>query len=530
MVKQASGDNLQQKFSIAWAILTLLLALVISFYQWEHLKYKQLSQLQLQASHLAYKLDNFVDSIFAAVDLLPLDKNQVKNCQSSLLTQLQSIVFNSPIITGIIVYNPTNQFVCTTFDPKAPLPNPYIQQQVLLGPMKTKEVDNDFFLLQRPYHDYYLGVYLLKSSLELLIHIDELDFKAVSLYDTQKKQIILGSNTLITDQPVTPITIKDLENDNKKVLIMPLESLKNVNLIISTAGIDLKKNLLFRLLLTILPLLLLSWLLHRYFQATMNKHFSITLALNDALKLQQFYPTYQPIFSSKTKQIYGAEVLIRWVNNENELIMPDYFIEDAEHSGLIVPITLQLIEKALSESKDLFANNPSFHLSFNLCPSHFKSESFFNDFVRICDYYHILPEQIMLELTERELFEENEQYIINKMQELRAKGYSLAIDDFGTGHASIKYLQHFPFNYLKIDKIFIQSIGTGAITETLNDAIINMANSLKLNIIAEGVETEQQFNYLNLRNVEFLQGWYFSKAVNFQQLHELIVNTGKHHV
>lgn len=108
------------------------------------------------------------------------------------------------------------------------------------------------------------------------------------------------------------------------------------------------------------------------------------------------------------------------------------------------------------------------------------------------------------------------------MLELRNTGYSLAVDDFGTGHASISYLQHFPFNYLKIDKLFIQAIGTKAITESLNATIIHMAKDLKLHIIAEGVETAEQVEYLKKNEVYILQGWYFSKALSIEQLVDLL--------
>ncbi len=108
------------------------------------------------------------------------------------------------------------------------------------------------------------------------------------------------------------------------------------------------------------------------------------------------------------------------------------------------------------------------------------------------------------------------------MHDLRIRGYSLAIDDFGTGHASIQYLQHFPFNYLKIDKIFIQAIGTGAITETLNQAIIHLAHHMELNIIAEGVETEEQLQFLLKNRINFMQGWYFAKALSYEYLVRMI--------
>lgn len=203
-------------------------------------------------------------------------------------------------------------------------------------------------------------------------------------------------------------------------------------------------------------------------------------------------------------------------------VMPESFIEEAEQSGLIVPITLQVLKKAFKEIHQFLNTNPEFHLAVNLSASHFHDKNFFIEFYSLCEHYEIKPQQIMLELTERELLDQNNKKLVARMYELREKGYSLAIDDFGTGHASIKYLQHFPFDYLKIDKIFIHAIGTGAITENLNQAIIHMGNSLKLEIIAEGVETKEQFMFLRQSQVRFMQGWFFEKAVPYEHLIRII--------
>lgn len=108
------------------------------------------------------------------------------------------------------------------------------------------------------------------------------------------------------------------------------------------------------------------------------------------------------------------------------------------------------------------------------------------------------------------------------MQELRQAGFSLAVDDYGTGHASISYLQHFPFNYLKIDKLFVQAIGSNDIIESLNDAIIQMAKGLNLVTIAEGVETKDQANYLANNGVRLQQGWYYSKGLSIAELTALL--------
>src|SRR5690606_26155203 len=124
------------------------------------------------------------------------------------------------------------------------------------------------------------------------------------------------------------------------------------------------------------------------------------------------------------------------------------------------------------------------------------NNQFFPKFYKLMEQYCISPTKITFEITERDLLDIKNNVYIDRMRELRNAGYSLAIDDYGTGHSSISYLQHYPFNYLKIDKLFIHAIGTGAITEKLNDTIIHLAKKIKLTIIAEGIETIEQFNFL----------------------------------
>jgi sensor c-di-GMP phosphodiesterase-like protein len=209
---------------------------------------------------------------------------------------------------------------------------------------------------------------------------------------------------------------------------------------------------------------------------------------------------------------------MRWRTDNNEIIMPDSFIEEAEQYNIIVPITLQMAKQALKECKPILEKEPSFHLGFNVSTKHFQSDSFFEELDKLRVSLNIKPEQILIEMTERDLISQSDTDISDKMKRLRDKGYALAIDDFGTGHASISYLRHFPFNYLKIDKLFIRSIGTGAVTEALNHSIILLAKNLNYNIIAEGVESEVQLNYLKDNGVHYIQGWIFAKAMPIKEL------------
>jgi sensor c-di-GMP phosphodiesterase-like protein len=270
-------------------------------------------------------------------------------------------------------------------------------------------------------------------------------------------------------------------------------------------------------LLTVL-LLVVSSCIFFIINRWLNKHYSLIKALKLALKKHEFFPVYQPIYNKNLEKYIGVEVLSRWQVSPDEIIMPDFFIKEAEIHGLIIPLTIYIMDRSFKEMHSVLKDRANFYLSFNISSLHFKSNTFFAVFYGLIEKYSINPKQIILELTERELLNKDDQLLIKKMTELRAAGYSLAIDDYGTGHASISYLNNFPFNYLKIDKLFIHAIGTKAITESLNEAIIIMAKTIELTVIAEGVETEEQMHYLYERGVFLMQGWLYAKGLPKNEL------------
>jgi sensor c-di-GMP phosphodiesterase-like protein len=281
-------------------------------------------------------------------------------------------------------------------------------------------------------------------------------------------------------------------------------------------------NLWYHQVLLAIDLVIISYCCYGLLHKPYEEEDWLLFSIRKAIKQKHFYPVYQPVFDAQSNQHSGVEVLLRWQGGHNEIIMPDIFIREAESTGLIVPITLQIIEIAFKDLKEILNRNSQFHLSFNVCALHFTESCFFEQFYALIDHYSISLHQIVLEITERELLDVNNQIYIQKMHELRKKGISLAIDDYGTGNASISYLQYFPFNYLKIDKLFIQAIGSKAITESLTGAIIDLAKKINLIIIAEGVETKEQVNYLIENNIHLLQGWYFSKALSIRELKNLL--------
>lgn len=509
-------DKAHRTLNFLWPLLTFLFLIIALHHQWYNYRLQKQQQLELTANNLGFKFDVLLDTVFHSIYSIPLYGSELKNCQNDLLPYLYNLNFNNPAISAAVLSDNNNKIICTTLTPQLSLPPPPERTPSLMGPIPIGSDRVPAFLLQQHLGKYYLGVYIVRSVFEDLLKSVSTNDNQIALFDSSLKRnlLVVGND---------PLAINTKENRVET----PLQSLANIKIIIVASPIKINSSFFYQEIPLLLVISLISALIYFKSRSMLNNRYSLHYALSNALKQNHFQPAFQPIRDHFTDRFCGAEVLLRWQTDSNEIIMPDSFIGDAEKSGLIVPITLQLIAKTFQQVHFFLKHQPSFYLSFNLSANHFSDKDFFLQFYELCANYKILPHQLMLELTERELLDQNDPQIASKMHDLRAKGYSLAIDDYGTGHASIKYLQHFPFNYLKIDKIFIQAIGTGAVTETLNQAIIHMARCLGLNIIAEGVETEEQVNFLLKNNINFMQGWYFAKALSYERLVQLVEGGSK---
>ena len=520
-------QSFHRKFLLAWISTSLVVSLLIFFGLWQYTRYQTLNDFNLNAHRLVFNLDELSENILKSIDSIPNFSGKQTSCEKGRL-ELEKIIFNSPYLSGIVINSPTNEILCATIGYDMPRPHFDSRHPILFGPMKLLNNPKAVYLIQQRVGENYIGTYFLKDIFDNLFKTNDYKFDFTGLYDTLSKTMIftIGDNfpgkKFLAGSGKDEMIV-DMSDANQSIAILPTNNLDNIKLIISKNSTDFYSKLLSRLLILLPPLLLLSWWNYKYFGRYIRKRFSIDYALRMALVDNRFFPFYQPVRDVQGDRYSGAEVLIRMKTEFDELILPEYFIDDAEKSGLIVPITLQLIECVFQECQPIFKKNDQFSLSFNLTPAHFRDKNFFALFFDLCSKYKIPAKQLMLELTERELFNESDEDLTEIMQLLRKRGYSLAIDDFGTGQANINYLQHFPFNYLKIDKIFVNTIGTGAIIETLNQGIINIGHSLGLTIIAEGVETQQQLDYLTNNNVTLIQGWHFAKAMPYEQFSKLFL-------
>ncbi len=255
----------------------------------------------------------------------------------------------------------------------------------------------------------------------------------------------------------------------------------------------------------------------RFFDPVMQEELEVRAhleaGLRTALDERQFRIYYQ-MQVDQQGYIRGAEALLRWIHPVNGLISPLDFIPLAEETGLILPIGQWVLENACQQLKAWEADPSTSHLELavNVSARQFRQADFVSHVERVLDSAAINPHRLKLELTESIVLDEVADTIA-KMQALRALGVSFSLDDFGTGYSSLAYLTQLPLKQLKIDKSFVQHIGGKASGETIIQTIIGMANNLAMEVIAEGVETQAQRDFLEANGCKLYQGYLFGKPV-----------------
>ena len=231
-----------------------------------------------------------------------------------------------------------------------------------------------------------------------------------------------------------------------------------------------------------------------------------------AIKREQFYVVYQPVVDTQALRVTGLEVLLRWRHPVAGEIPPDAFINFAEAQKMIVPLTQHLFELIARDAAELEKVLPvGVKFGINIAPAHLHSESFKADIQKLLTSLPAHHFQIVLEITERDMLKERE--ATQLFAWLHSVGVEIAIDDFGTGHSALIYLERFTLDYLKIDRGFINAIGTETITSPVLDAVLTLAKRLNMLTVAEGVETPEQARWLSERGVNFMQGYWISRPL-----------------
>ncbi|WP_336778111.1 cyclic di-GMP phosphodiesterase [Pantoea sp. USHLN256] len=314
------------------------------------------------------------------------------------------------------------------------------------------------------------------------------------------KALLSGSNQVVNVRDL-PTPLQEMAFNNGALHFL----LFGTTLAPRDYSLTLMTAVLFALLVTAA-----SWLL-------LTRHQRPGKEIMQGIKRGQFHVEYQPLVTAHDGQPYGVEALLRWTHPTEGMIPPDVFIGYAEAQNLIIPLTQHLFRLVARDAQFLYTQLPQgTRMSLNLSPLHLASESFRDD-VQL--WINAMPADhfnYVFEITERTMVGEKSAGEIFAW--LHENNFKIAIDDFGTGHSALIYLEKYPFDYLKIDRGFVQSIGTETVTSPVLDAVLLLAKKLNLKTVAEGVETGDQAAWLVNRGVTHLQGYLFSRPLRPESL------------
>ncbi|MHB8217458.1 MAG: putative bifunctional diguanylate cyclase/phosphodiesterase [Candidatus Sulfotelmatobacter sp.] len=265
---------------------------------------------------------------------------------------------------------------------------------------------------------------------------------------------------------------------------------------------------------------------YQFFKPAMNiravERQSMEESLRCALERQELVLHYQPKIILNTGEITGAEALLRWSHPTRGLVPPSQFIPVAEDSGLILPIGIWVLHEACRQTRDWAdAGLPGLKIAVNVSGVEFRQDNFLENVFAVLTDTGLNPGSLELELTEGVLMKQADS-AISVLQQLRTRGVQIAVDDFGTGYSSLSYLSKFPIDALKIDQSFVRQITITPENTTIVRAIISMGRSMKLRLIAEGVETKDELAFLQDHQCDEGQGYYFSRPVPAQEFAKLL--------
>ena len=254
----------------------------------------------------------------------------------------------------------------------------------------------------------------------------------------------------------------------------------------------------------------------QFFTAEINSRIHERLAkeskLRRALEKKEFLLYYQPLIELRTRRVLGMEALLRWQPAGGELLLPEKFIPLLEETGLIIPIGEWVLINACQQLNEWRQAGHDIRLSVNISARQFHSINIVERISKIVRQSGCLPSQICLELTESVIMEDSEGNI-KKLMHLREMGFSLSIDDFGTGFSSLNYLKRLPISEIKIDRTFVKGLPSNVSDTAIVNTIIHMANYLGMNVVAEGIETEEQMLFLSNNACDIGQGYFFSEPL-----------------
>ncbi|MCF6435737.1 EAL domain-containing protein [Pseudoalteromonas sp. MMG022] len=508
--------------AFAWLACTVVFGTLLALLVVQHRDAEQL-HIQNVAQKVHFELNaqlKEIDSFLRQAESLDV------TCPQETLFRLRQQVFKNPAMSEIGIVDHKGQLLCNTYG----VLNPPIQTTAPIkskelryhGPVISEYMEMSAFVLARTRKDgYEVNVLLpsdwLRHTLDLQQY-SQLDF--IALVDSQTGVPILlqGNYSLPLHQALFPIELplqargEFDDGMNKYLFAKPLASLPKLSVVASSNSKPIFTIRSTPFMALVVAYLIVWGLLSYLLYFIEKRQLSLKYQLKRAISQRQLFNVYQPLIDAKTQKVVGVEVLIRWQHPSEGELGPAYFIPEAERSGAIVEISIAQVHNAVQELAPLLALNPQLKVSFNV-----------NGQLLSCASYLIALEQakrhicsLTIELTERDVLAQVQ--VKRTLEQLVAQGIEVAVDDFGTGYSGLQYLQSFPIDLLKIDQSFVASIGLDNLQSPVLNAVIEMATKLNKKLIAEGVETAYQADYLLKQGVEVHQGWLYAKALAIEAL------------
>jgi sensor c-di-GMP phosphodiesterase-like protein len=300
---------------------------------------------------------------------------------------------------------------------------------------------------------------------------------------------------------------------------MTVHSVLQVTAFISIPDALLAKRNLFLVYATIAGLT--GSLFGFLFSQLCQRSRSMAQQLRRAIRKDKLRLVYQPIVDLATGRMVGAEALVRWTNESGVDVGPDVFVKLAEERGFVGSITKLVLRHALSDFRDTLCSHPAFRLSINIAAADLADPTFLPALDRSLELADVPANRLVIEITESSTA--RSRVAIETIHRLREKGHAVHIDDFGTGYSNLAYLHDLSVDAIKIDKAFVQAIGTNSVIFAILPQILSIAEALKLEVVVEGVETFLQARYFVEMGKPVLgQGWLFGRPVPAEELHRLL--------
>ena len=253
---------------------------------------------------------------------------------------------------------------------------------------------------------------------------------------------------------------------------------------------------------------------------------SVVQQLRRAIATDKLRMVYQPIVNLATRRIVGAEALVRWIDEEGFAVGPDIFVKLAEERGFVGALTKLVVHRVLHDFAKSLRSHPDFRLSINVAGADLADPTFLPMLEREVHHADIPAQCLAIEITESSAVKSLT--AMETIHRLRQQGHSVHIDDFGTGYSSLSYLNDLSVDAIKIDRSFTQAIGTGSVIGSILPQILAIVDSMKLDVIVEGIETEEQANYFANADGEILaQGWLFGHPVPANEFHRIAADNEK---